>query len=213
MYNKLKNIITSNIEKNKKKYFLLFLLFSAGICSGAFTVNGLNSNQKDELVNYFYGFLRLFDNQNIESSELVKISFIQNMRLVLVLWGLGVTIVGIPFIYCLVGIRGFATGFSSGFIINMMGLKGTLLILFTLIPKEIIIVPCIIALGVNGINFSLSIIKTKSIKHISKENLKSDLIAYCFSTLIFSVLILCGVVLEAYITPVFIKIIAPIFTI
>jgi stage II sporulation protein M len=41
--------------------------------------------------------------------------------------------------------------------------------LLTLVPKELIIIPALIALGVNGINFSLKIIKNRSIKNISKD--------------------------------------------
>ena len=104
-----------------------------------------------------------------------------NMRQIAILWVLGVTIIGIPFIYILIGVRGFITGFTSGFIIEYLGLKGVLFSAMTILPKELIIIPCLIALGVNGINFSMGIIKNKSNKDENKNSLKMNFcILFCY---------------------------------
>ena len=115
------------------------MVFVVGISAGAFTVNGLSTIQSEELNIYFQGFLQLLDYQTIDSNELFKISLMENMKIVGVLWILGVTIIGIPFIYVAIGIRGFITGFSSGFIIKALGLKGVLFTLLALLPKEILL--------------------------------------------------------------------------
>lgn len=212
MFTKIKRIIGSHIAKNQSSYFFLLLAFILGVSAGAFTVNGLSSVQRDELSNYFQGFLQLLSNQSMDSSELLSATLLENLKLVAVMWVLGVTIIGIPFIFILMGIKGFITGFSSGFIINAIGMKGLLFTLFTLMPKEIIIVPCLIGLGVNGINFSLRIIKNRSSRTALKDGLKANLLSYCFVTLFFSCFIFAGVLMEAYITPVFIRMLAPVIT-
>jgi len=137
---------------------------------------------------------------------------VENAKIVLILLTLGVMIIGIPFIFAVIGIKGFIVGFSSGIIIKTLGFKGILFSLFALLPKEVLILPALIAIGVNGMNFSINIIKNKSIKHMFKENLKTDFFAYCFVTLFFSLFIILGTLVEAYITPVLIRIISPIFT-
>jgi len=210
---KIGEILQKHVKNNLNIYFFMLLAFVIGVSAGAFTVNGLSAVQSDELFNYFQGFLQLMDNQKIDSNELLKIAFIENIKLVVILWVLGVSIIGIPFIFIIVGIRGFITGFSSGFIVKTMGFKGVLFTLLTLVPKEIIIIPCIIALGVSGVNFSLSIIKSRSFKRISKQSLKSNFLAYCIVTVLFTGLITGGIMVEAYITPVFIRMIAPLIKI
>lgn len=210
MFKKIRGIIGMHISKNQNTYFFLLLAFAIGVSAGAFTVNGLSATQRDELSNYFQGFLQLLKNQNVDNNELLSLALSENVKIIALLWLLGVTIIGIPFIFLLIGVKGFITGFSSGFIINAIGMKGVLFTTFALLPKEIIIVPCLIALGVNGINFSLRIIKTRTIKHILKDNLKTNLLSYCFVTLFFSGFIFIAVLLETYITPVFIRMIAPI---
>lgn len=188
------------------------MIFAVGVSAGAFTVNGLSSLQREELDIYFKGFLQLLDYQSIDSSELFKISLVENLKIVGILWILGVMIIGIPFIYIVIGLRGFITGFGSGFIIKVLGLKGVVFTMLTIIPKEIVIIPCVIALGVNGINFSLSIIKSKSIKHLSKESIKSNFMTYCFTTLFYIFIIFLGILIEVFITPVFMRIITPLIT-
>jgi stage II sporulation protein M len=125
-----------HVAKNKSTYFFLLVAFVIGVSAGAFTVNGLSTAQKDELTSYFQGFLGLLNNQSVDSSELFSTSLLENLKVVLVLWVLGVSIIGIPFIYLLIGIKGFVTGFSSGFIITAIGMKGVLFTLFAMLQKK-----------------------------------------------------------------------------
>lgn len=207
MISKIHNVLVEHVNKNRNTYLFLFLTFVTGVSAGAFTVNGLSSIQKTELTNYFQGFLELFENQRVDSNEILQISLIDNIRFVGILWALGVTIIGIPLIYFFVGVRGFITGFTSGFIIDLMGFKGVIFTLFSIVPKDIIIIPCIIALGVNGVNFSLNIIRSSSNKRMNKENLKTSFLGYCLTTAFFSCFIFAGILVESYITPVCIRII------
>lgn len=207
MFKNVRLALLKHIRENSTLYFFLSLVFVVGISAGAFTVNGLSVIQRDELANYLKGFLALFETQAIDNSQLFKISIMENLKIVLVLWLLGATIIGIPFIFILMGVRGFITGFTVGFIVKIMGVRGVLFSISTLLLKEIIIIPCMIALGVNGIKFSMNIIKKKSIKRIYKESFKIEFISYCMFTLFFSSIILLGILMEAYVSPVLIRMI------
>ena len=202
--------MTGHLKSYYKRYMLLFIAFVLGVSAGAFTVNGLSSIQRYDMGNYIEGFVRLIDSQNIDNTELFRISIIRNLKLVGLIWVLGVSIIGAPLIFIVMGIRGYITGFSSGLIIRMMGAKGLLLSGFAIIPKEILIVPCIIALGVNGMNFSLNIIKNRSVKAALKDNLRTGFAEYCGVTLFYSLILFGGVLVEVYIIPVMVKIITPI---
>jgi stage II sporulation protein M len=204
----LQNTIKEHIKNNRNSYLFLLMAFTLGVSAGAFTVNGLSTMQRDELAHYFQGFLQLFDNLNVNSSELFYIALLQNLKLIGLLWILGVTIIGLPFIFIILGIRGFITGFSSGFIISALGMKGLLFSGLALLPKEIIIVPCLIAIGVNGINFSMNIAKNKPRDVNKKLGLKSAFVSYCLVTLLLSCIILAGIIFDAYITPTLLRMIS-----
>ncbi len=208
MVKQLQNMIKEHIKNNRNSYLFLLMTFTLGVSAGAFTVNGLSTMQRDELSHYFQGFLQLFDNLNVNSSELFYIALLQNLKVIGLLWVLGVTIIGLPFIFIILGIRGFITGFSSGFIISALGMKGLLFSCFALLPKEIIIVPCLIAIGVNGINFSMNITKSKPKDDGKKSGLKSAFVSYCLVTLLFSCIILAGIAFDAYVTPILLRMIS-----
>jgi len=212
MLKTIREILIKHIKNNIKTYFFLFLSFVFGISCGAFTVNGLSVLQNSELTDYLQGFLQLMDNQKINSSEIFNAALRDNAKIILALWVLGVTIIGVPLIYLIIAVRGFITGFSSGFIIKALGYKGTALVAFGILPKEIIIVPCLVALGVSGINFSRDILKSKSTKQFSRNSLKANLAAYCLVTLIFAAIIFTGILVEAYITPVTIRMVSQIIS-
>ncbi len=110
--------ISSSIKSNSGRYIALAIIFVIGIAAGAFAIKGLSADQIEELDNYFHGFLQLSEKEEINSGQLFIMSFVDNLKFVLVLWLAGITVIGIPFIYMFIGFRGFITGFSSGFFIN-----------------------------------------------------------------------------------------------
>ncbi|HOA55931.1 MAG TPA: stage II sporulation protein M [Clostridiales bacterium] len=213
MIKKLRNIVREHIASNHSNCFFLLLAFIFGVIVGAFTVNGLSAMQRDELSNYLQGFLQLFHNQNVNGAELFSMGLVENFKLIALLWVLGVTIIGIPFIFLVMSVRGFVTGFTSGFIINALGMEGILLAGFALFPKEIIIIPCLIGIGVNGINFSMRLAKNKTAQEQQKPGLKSAFLSYCLTSLLFTCITVIGVIIDAYVTPVLIRMIAPLVTI
>lgn len=210
MVKQLQNVLKDHVSANRNSYLFLLMAFMLGVCAGAFTVNGLSTMQMDELSNYFHGFIQLFNNENMKSSDLFSIALLENLKLIGLLWILGVSIIGLPFIFLIFGVKGFITGFSSGFIIRVLGMKGLLFSGFALLPKEIIIVPCLIAMGVNGINFSMRIAKNKSSEGIQKSSLKAAFVSYCMITVLFTAIILAGILFDAYVTPILLRIVLPV---
>ena len=73
MITKIRTTMTEHVKKNMNTYLFLFLTFVTGVSAGAFTVNGLSSIQRTELTNYFQGFLELFENQRVDSNEILQI--------------------------------------------------------------------------------------------------------------------------------------------
>ncbi len=204
--------ISSSIKANSGRYIALAIIFIIGIAAGAFAIKGLSADQIEELDNYFNGFLQLSEKEEINSSELFFTSFFDNLKFVLVLWLAGITIIGIPFIYMFIGFRGFITGFSSGFFINSLGFKGTLFSMVSIIPGELIIAPCYIILAANGILFSMSIIKSRSIRGAFRKNIRTELTRYSLVTLLIGIASTAGVLINSYVSPVFLRILLPMLT-
>lgn len=200
-------VIKEHIKNNKFTYLSLFLLYITGIVFGAFAVNDMDFQQLQDISKYFNGFLKLFDSSQINQLSLFKISILDNIKVIVMFWLLGFTVIGFPLYYIVICIRGFCTGFSSGVIMGILGAKGIMISSICFLPKEIIIIPCLIAIGANGIKLSRAILRSCIMKTDKKEDgIKQRIIPYSFVTLFFSIFIFAATLFDAFISPSALKI-------
>jgi stage II sporulation protein M len=199
----LKKTIQKQVKNNLALYFLVLVFFAAGIAAGAFTVDALSSVQKEELINYFQSFFTVLDQEPVQSAVIFKQSLINNSQFAILIWLLGITVIGVPLILMIVGIKGFIVGFSVSFLVEGMGLKGLLFAVAAILPQNLLIVPGIIAAAVLGISFSISMLRRKKSK--PKKSFASELAIYSINILFTLLILLFGSLVEGYITPVFMK--------
>jgi len=201
MIQKIEKVIKDHIKDNKYTYLSLFLFYIIGISIGAVAVNDLDFQQKDEMTKYFNGFLKLLNTSEVNKISLFKLSLIDNLKIIALFWILGFTVIGVPIYYIVIGMRGFSTGFSSGIIMGVLGSKGIIISTICFLPKEIIVIPCLIALGVSGIKLSRGILKNWFRKPVKNEDgVKQRIGPYSFVTAFFSFLILFATILEVFIS-------------
>ncbi len=204
MNRRFNEIIIKHIEKNLVIYFLVVLFFMIGISSGAFTSKALTEAENKELIVYLENFFRIVDSKAINNFSILKQSLLNNFQTGIVIWILGVTVIGIPIILLLIALRGFIIGFTVGFFVKQMGLRGILFSLVSVLPQNILIVPSTIFIGVLGIGFSLMIIKSKTRKKHQYSILNQFLLYSTIITMV-HIVIAFGCLIEAYISPFFIK--------
>ena len=187
------------------------IAFIVGIAAGTFTVNTLNSSQKGELYTYINGFLESKD-AAISQGELFRQIFLNYLKLILTLWFLGVTIVGIPLIAGLIGFKGFTIGFTVGFMLDVFtDLRGWLILISSVIPQTLIILPCIIVLSVSGIRLSLFLLRGGNSKKISRNEVKLRLVSHTLMSIVILAVTALGALIESLILPMFLNIISSNF--
>ncbi len=191
-------------------YFFMILIFVIGIVIGAMAVKTLPDEQKSELIGYlgvfFQGLAERQDGINDIHSILASVMF-NNIKIIGIMWLLGFTIVGIPFVLFMVCLRGFIIGFTVGFLVNEYIMKGLLFALVSVLPHNFLAVPAILATGVAATTFSLMLVRRKN---KSKDNLFYNSIAYSVFCLAMLVVMLGAAFIEVYISPVFMKTVAQI---
>ncbi|WP_024834316.1 stage II sporulation protein M [Ruminiclostridium josui] len=199
---KTANVVKEHIRDNKYTYLSLFIFYIIGIVAGALSVNELDYRQKTEMTTFFNDFLKLLNSDNVNGISLLKMSMLDSIRIIIFFWLLGVTVIGLPVYYLTLGMKGFSTGFSSGIVMAVLGGKGMLVSVFCFLPKEILTIPFIIALGVNGIRLTKGIFKNWIKKPVKKEDtLKFKFLPYCFVTVFFSLFILVMTIMDAFVAP------------
>lgn len=188
---------------------IIFLI--AGIIIGSITIKILDTEQKGEILNFFNSFFKSLDSKEYNNLQILRQSVSDNFKTIFVIWITGILIIGIPIIPMIVLIRGFALGFTVGFVVNEFGIKGFLFSLFAILPQNIFIIPGIIFIASTGLIFSLKQIRSRKNRRY-KENTLQDIISYSITILTFSIVVFIGSLVEAYITPVFIKLLTDYFS-
>lgn len=203
---KIKESYVRHIKTNFLIYFIVILCLMIGISAGAITIKVLDEDQKRQLISFLDSFFKILNESEVSGLSILKVSIMNNLQTVLIVWLLGVLIIGIPIIMVVLILRGFIIGFTVGFLIDGLGIKGFLFALFAILPQNIFIIPCIVIVSVIAIKFAFTIVKCKFKK--IRYNYFKRLLTYSSTILIISLLIIIGSLIEAYITPIFLKLIS-----
>lgn len=206
---KFRTIAVKHIQGNGVIYFFVCMFFIIGISSGAFIVKALADYQKQELISYMRSFFQILSNKPIDASSVLKQSLINNLQTAALIWILGITVIGMPLILLLVAIRGLIIGFTVGFLVEQLGMKGILFSLISIFPQNLLIIPSIIVIAVIGIGFSKMIVQNRLNKSYTSYNMNNSTFKQfiLYSTINASIFffIIVGSMIEAYVTPIFMK--------
>ncbi len=205
---RLNRFFVKHIQGNLIIYFVVLLFFMIGISAGAFTTKALSDGENKELINYLENFFKILNTKDINNFGILKQAIISNLQTGLLIWILGITIIGIPVILLLIAFRGFIIGFTVGFFVKQMSFKGLVFAIFSLLPQNIFIIPGIILIGVLGISFSVMLIKNRINKPIIHTNILNQFFVYSTMISMIYMVIIAGCIIEAYISPLFVKILS-----
>lgn len=187
-------------------FFFMILFFIIGIVVGALAVKVLPDEQKAELVNYLHlFFLGLTKGGKVIGSELIVPALANNVKIILLMWLLGFTIIGIPFVVFLIFTRGFIVGFTVGFLVNEYVMRGLAFAFVSILPHSLFSVPAVIITGVSATSFSWMLMRHKV---RGKRNMMVEAFSYSFICMIMTVVMIIASLVEIYISPVFMKLVA-----
>ena len=194
---KLKGAITQHIKDNIKSYLFTACILLIGITLGVLFVNNLPETQSQEIQTYINEFISTLKNgSNIDSGKLIQTSIANNLILVLIMWFVGSTVIGIPIVLGIVIYRGFCLGYTVSALIAILGIgKGTIFFVSYMLLQNLILIPCILALAVSGIKLYKSILKDKR-----KENIKLEIVRHTLFSFVMLVFLIIASLIETYIS-------------
>jgi len=174
-------------KKNKTLKIILILTiisFIAGILFNAM----LDTASKKEITNNINNLLKNIANYSLNSKNIIK-TIINNFSLVLVIWLLGISIIGIPFILFFYLFRIFMFSFEIVSLFSNLGFNNFLFIVIYIIPSLLII--CLhFILSYYSISYSIVLSKmiflkdNYNLKTITKKYIKILLLSIFFILLI-----------------------------
>ena len=91
---KIFNTLKNHISNNKKEYILLTLIFIIGIFLGVLFINNSKNEQITEITSYLNNYIDTMKNsENIETTQMLKVSLMQNVGIGIALWFFGTTVI------------------------------------------------------------------------------------------------------------------------
>lgn len=202
------NVISRYFHDNAPIFFLLIISLIIGIIAGAFTVVAMDSNQKSDLYSYVNGFFEA-RHSDISGVELFRQIFLNYLKLILLLWFLGATVLGIPLIFGLMGFEGFTIGFTVGFVFDVFSdIRGITVIASSIIPQILIVLPFIIILSISGAKFSYYLLKGEGNNRLMKNEVKLRLFSHSAVSLLAIIAAALGAFIQSLAIPAFINVIS-----
>ncbi|HAM81243.1 MAG TPA: stage II sporulation protein M [Ornithinibacillus sp.] len=151
--------LVDHLKEYATIYIFMIILFLSGIIFGAIIVNSMGFQQKQDLFFYLERFFGHISNeQPIEKTQLLKESFFYHLKYILLLFILGLSVIGLPVVWILIFLKGLVVGFSVGFIVNQLGINGFLVATFGIAPQNIIVIPIYIIAGSISMIFTLGLL-------------------------------------------------------
>lgn len=193
----IKDIILNNIYDNLKSYIIVITIFIIGIILGVIFINNITENQTTEIGNYINNFINaLKQDYRIDKGELLKSSLWDNLFLIVSMWFIGSTVIGIPIVFGIVLFRGFCIGYTISAIIGVLGVqKGIIFLLSTIFIQNLLFIPVIICMTVSCIKLYKSIMKDKR-----RENIKLEIIRHTLISIILLIILVVSSLIEVYIS-------------
>ncbi len=195
------------IKANIVAYFFMTLIFVIGVVVGALAVKTLPDDQKLELIGYLKIFFQGLAQGpgNIDTPALLSTVMLGAAKTIGLMWLLGFTVVGIPFVLFIVFTRGFVIGFTVGFLINEYIMTGLAFALASVLPHNFFAVPAVLATGVAATSFSLMLVRRRQRAQV---NLFTASLGYTILCGLMLAVMLVAALIEVYISPVFMKLVA-----
>ena len=192
------------ILPNKKINFFIITIMFLGIISGSIFLMMSNESDKVNVITQIETFFKNISINSIDNGLALKNSLIINYLFVVIIWILGLSMIGIVINIFLTYIKGFLVGFSLASIFLTYKSGGILACILYTVPVQIINVIVVIILSIYSVMFSLNLLEI-----INSKNNKTKLMLKKY----FIILILCIILsfisslLEVYLFPNLLKLV------
>ena len=146
--------------KQRKLYTILLSILIISLISGIlfiFIISKENKEQVNELIINF--FKNINNKEGLDYTNALINSLINNIFIVIFLFLLGLSIIGLPIIFIIFIIKSFIVGFSISAIMSNFGISGIIKALLYIFPHQIISLFLILIMCIFSVSFSINLFK------------------------------------------------------
>lgn len=184
--------------KDKKQFIIIFVICTVAFIIGVLLPSILNEENRKIIQTSLNSFFDNIKNNQLKTNELLFKTLTSNIIIDLILWLLGISIIGIPIVIILLGYKSLSLGFTISSIISTYKLNGVIKALIYIVPN-IINLFIFFVISYYSISFSLMLFNYLFRK---KEYNKRIIVNRYLKLLVISIIILIfSSVIETYVVP------------
>ncbi len=202
--------LKSNIRINKNLFVFLVVIVAVGVASGSIFVTVLNDSDKIMVSDYLNSFLNNLNSNNLNYNGTLINTLIFTLGLAILIWILGISVIGFALILLFLFIKAFSLGFSVASIIINFNFKGILIALAYVVPHHIINLMIYLLISSYALVLSYRLISSFTKK--KNFNFKGIFNRYLFIIGFSLIILLFSVLYEVYLAPSLINMIVNILT-
>lgn len=200
--------LRSNIRINKNLFVFLVVIIAVGIAAGSIFVTVLNTDDKAMVNEYLSSFLSSLNGNNLNYSGTLVNTLIFTIGMAVLIWLLGISVIGFALILLFLFIKAFSLGFSIASIIINFNFKGVLMALAYVVPHHIINMMIYLLISSYALVLSYKLISSFTKK--KNFDFKNIFNRYLFILLFSVVVLLISVLYEVYLAPKLINLIVSV---
>lgn len=142
--------------KTKKLFILVFAITLLCFLAGMLLISMLSKSNKELIINSLNNFYTSLKENIISSTNLLYKTMTSNLILNIIIWVLGISIIGIPIVIFILGFKSLSLGFTISSLIYTYKFNGLLKAIIYLIPN-IINIFIVFVLVYYSISFSINL--------------------------------------------------------
>ena len=142
--------------KTKKLFILVFAITLLCFIAGMLLISMLSKSNKELIINSLNNFYTSLKENKISSTNLLYKTMTSNLILNIIIWVLGISIIGIPIVIFILGFKSLSLGFTISILIYTYKFNGLLKAIIYLIPN-IINIFIVFILVYYSISFSINL--------------------------------------------------------
>ena len=148
-----------NIHINKNLFVFLLVIVIVGVVAGSIFSTIIDSNDKKMVLEYLNSFFENVKQDKLNYDTSIVNTLVLTVGFAVVMWLLGVSIIGFFVVIFMLFMKAFILGFSVSSIITSFGFKGILIALVYAFPHLIINVLVFMLLTAYALIISFKLIK------------------------------------------------------
>ena len=140
-------------------YLFFFGAFLAGLAAGYLAPSSMPSEDFASLSTYYNAVLNGLPHAEISPGEEIAAAFSFNGGLLLALLLGGLSVLAVFVSPCVLFYKGFSLGFCISFLLSQRAAEGLIIILLTVLPQTIFLLPLLLVASVQSLSFSSALFR------------------------------------------------------